>query len=132
VGEKFTKAGWSEVKNPWAARPGAGPHCEYVVYVRLYPQRSVLPAVQGQHQPNALNVSERVGEMYCRHGVSAIPEKPKLQMFAVIYSLDCGFVLEPKATPIFSSQDRQHLDCKDNEGPQGTFSLLRLKWINLR
>jgi len=115
VGKTFT--GRSEVGNPWAARPGAEPHCEYVAYVQLYLQGSVLPAVHEQQQPSALNVSERVRKMSCLHGVSAILEKPKLQMFAVIFSPDCGFILEPKATPVSSSHDRQHLVCKDKEGP---------------
>jgi len=116
VGKTFTEARRSEVRNPWAARPGAEPHCEYVVYVQVYLQGSVLPAVHEQHQPNALNVSERVRKMGCPHGVGAILEKPKLQMFAVIFSPDCGFILEPKATPISSSHNRQHLVCKDKEG----------------
>ena len=117
MGKSFTEAGRYEVGNPWAARPGAEPHCEYVVYVQVYPQGSVLLAVHEQQQPNALNVSERMRKMSCLYNVSAILENPKLQMFAVIFSPGCGFILEPKAVPVSSSHDGQYLVCKDKERP---------------
>lgn len=113
------KAVWFDARNPWTASSDAKgdawrpvPHCEYVVYVQVHRRESAF--IHGL--PNAQNVSEMEKEMRCPYG-AAIPRTPKLQMSTVIFSPDCGFILESKGLPAFSSHDRKHLVCKEQEEP---------------
>lgn len=113
------KAAWFDASNPWTASPGAKAdawrpvqHCEYVVYVQVHPRKSAFI----DKQPNAQNMSEIEREMRCPYGATIL-RTPKLQMSTVIFSPDCGFILEPKGPPTFSSPDRQHFVCKEREEP---------------
>ncbi|KAH8803175.1 RING finger ubiquitin ligase-like protein [Xylogone sp. PMI_703] len=104
--EKLQHAAWIDQLNPWTSNPDAPgdvtmpiPHCEYVVYVQVHPLKM---RVSG----GGVHLIEQ--ELRFPEG-APLPAIPKLQMSAVIYSPDCGFLLESKGPPRFSPIDGKHL-----------------------
>lgn len=110
LGEFGTNNPWttSSVAKANALRPA--PQCEYVVYVQLHLANSAF--IDGQL--SAQNASEWGRKMRCPYGATTL-RSPKLQMSAVIFSPDCGFIVESKDPPGISSTDRQHFVCKERE-----------------
>jgi hypothetical protein len=109
------EAAWFGASYPWTASSGAkadpwrpAPLCEYVVYVQLHPRESAF--IDGH--PNAHNLSEIEREMRCPNGASIL-ETPMSQISTVIFSPDCGFILESKEPPAYSSPDRHYFVCKE-------------------
>lgn len=89
---------------PWTSSPNnptelllSPPHCEYIVYLQQYP--TTLPAAD----LDAL-------EQELRFPVGGpMPEVPALRMSALMFSPDCGFVLESRGQPDYGSHDGSHL-----------------------
>ncbi|PSS12945.1 hypothetical protein M430DRAFT_36156 [Amorphotheca resinae ATCC 22711] len=112
--EKMEKAYWTEVNNPWSSSSdGQGdsalstPHCEYVVYVQVYPLDLGL-ALNDDYMDTASIVQQIEQELRFPNGAPT-PPAPKMRMSTVIFSPDCGFMLESKGPPAFPSEDGDHL-----------------------
>lgn len=73
------------------------PHCEYIVYLQEYP--TILPA-------SDLDALEE--ELRFPTG-APMPAVPALRMSALIFSPDCGFVLESMGQPDYASHAGSHL-----------------------
>lgn len=117
--------------NPWSSSPNSPsdimlptPHCEYIVYLQQY-----IPEVGGT----------TLEEVYRRlEGIQALEEElryptganlktvPPLVMSALVYSPDCGFVLESKGPPQYAQQQGMHL-----RGPKLELNLSNAKRIIL-
>ena len=100
--------------NPWTSRPEAQadatmptPHCEYVVYVQLYP---VDLELEFNHNPadSAKMIHQIEQELRFPNG-APLPITPDLHMSTVIFSPDCGFILESKGPPDTSPKIGNHL-----------------------
>ncbi|RFU33537.1 hypothetical protein B7463_g2816, partial [Scytalidium lignicola] len=112
--ERLQRAAWIDQLNPWTSSPDAPgdvtmpvPHCEYVVYIQVYPLKMRLPGGYLEAVPEG---SVHMIEQELRFPEGApLPAVPKLQMSAVIFSPDCGFLLESKGPPRFSPIDGEHL-----------------------
>jgi hypothetical protein len=91
------------------------PHCEYVVYIQLHPLQSAFP-YGWPYTGMAKTGSELEKELGCLDGPSILGT-PELQMSVVIFSPDCGFILESKGSSEFSPTDRQRLVCKEQKAP---------------
>ncbi|RYP35795.1 hypothetical protein DL767_003650 [Monosporascus sp. MG133] len=104
--------------DPWASTldaPGEiwnpSPHCEYLVYLQVYPPEQdvikVQPTLTGpENVAKAIEDIER--ELRFPRGAPH-QTTPRLQMSAVIFSPDCAFFLESRGPPAFAPSDGQHL-----------------------
>ena len=100
--------------HPWSSSPNSATdsllptaHCEYIVYLQLHPPNpksgGLLSSLQIQESLWAL-------EQELRYPTGATLEAiPPLIMSALIFSPDCGFVLESKGPPDFAAEDGLHL-----------------------
>lgn len=88
---------WSSSPNNPAALLFPTPHCEYIVYLQQHPtvfSHTYLKAIEDE----------------LRFPTGApMPIAPAMKMSALIFSPDCGFVLESKGPPDFTPQDGMHL-----------------------
>ena len=90
--------------NPWSSSPNIPsesldltPHCEFVVYLQ-------------QHLMPFTNVDLEGIEDELRFPTGApLPAIPTMKMSALIFSPDCGFVLESRGPPDFAPQQGMHL-----------------------
>jgi hypothetical protein len=105
---------WIDPSNPWTSSPNTQgdatmpvPHCEFVVYVQIYPVE-VNFALKGDYLDPVSIVHQIEQELRFPNG-APLPEVPRLQMSTVIFSPDCGFMLESKGPPTFSPVDGEHL-----------------------
>ncbi|KAF8860340.1 hypothetical protein BDZ45DRAFT_318392 [Acephala macrosclerotiorum] len=96
--------------NPWKAslgrKRGKGPRCEYVVYIQLHPldgSTVVQKPVQGWEK-----------FLFCPFGESVL-NTTKVQISTVIFSPDCGFILESKGPARFPQTNIQQLACEPFE-----------------
>ena len=112
--ERMENSIWIDPSNPWTSSPDSQgdatmpvPHCEFVVYVQVYPLHVDLSSSRGYLDPASI-VSEIERELRFPNG-APIPEVPRLQMSTVMFSPDCGFMLESKGPPNFSPVDGEHL-----------------------
>ncbi|KAI4087432.1 MAG: hypothetical protein LQ344_006768 [Seirophora lacunosa] len=94
----------SNAFSPWSSSPQSTsdlffptPHCEYIVYLQQHP-------VDSGH----IDVKSVETELRDPTGRLDIPFIP-IQMSALVFSPDCGFVLESKGPPEFAPQHGQHL-----------------------
>ncbi|KAK6581481.1 hypothetical protein PZA11_006172 [Diplocarpon coronariae] len=118
--EDVEKASWNDLSNPWSSSPNSPgdatmptPHCEYVVYIQVYPL-NVFQATSGTYFDPATIVDQIEQEL--RFPVGApIPSIPGLKMSTVMFSPDCGFMLESKGPPNFVPTDGTHLNGKKQE-----------------
>ncbi|MCJ1360693.1 MAG: hypothetical protein MMC33_010702, partial [Icmadophila ericetorum] len=99
---------------PWSSSPNSPseslfptPHCEYVVYLQQsipdFPSRSadkISKFLSGLY--------ELEDELRFPTGAS-LGDVPEIKMTAVIFSPDCGFVLESKGPPEFAIREGSHL-----------------------
>ena len=104
--------------DPWTSTldtPGEAwspsPHCEYVVYLQIYPpDKDVLkvqPTLTGpENVAKAIQDIER--ELRFPQGAPH-QTTPKLQMSAVMFSPDCAFFLETRGPPAYAPTDGRHL-----------------------
>jgi hypothetical protein len=118
--EKLEQASWPEFGNPWSSNPDSPgdatmpvPHCEIVVYVQIYPVKVDLIHSAGILDPATI-VEQIEQELRFPKG-APIPEVPRLQMSAVIFSPDCGFLLQSKGPPQVSPVSGEHLVGKKQE-----------------
>jgi hypothetical protein len=114
------KASWIDQGNPWTADPDAQndavmpvPSCEFVLYMQVYPLKVDLSHSAGYLDPSKM-VNQIEQELRYPNG-APIPETPALQMSTVIFSPDCGFMLESKGPPAFAPEDGVHLVGKKQE-----------------
>ena len=99
---------------PWSSSPEnpseimfPTPHCEYIVYLQQH-----LPKSGGRTLPDIYQyfAGLRGLEEELRYPTGAsINNVPLILMSAVIFSPDCGFVLESKGPPAFPLQAGDHL-----------------------
>lgn len=91
--------------NPWSSSPSnpsdllfSLAQCEYIVYLQQHPISSELGSLEDMEQE-------------LRHpSGTAFRSIPNLKMSALIFSPDCGFVLESKGPPRFAPQEGLHLN----------------------
>jgi hypothetical protein len=98
------------VLNPWSSSPNSPsedlfpvPHCEYVVYLQQHPV-----------EDSTIDVNELEDELRFPTG-AAMPPAPLIRMSALIFSPDCGFVLESKGPPNFVPSQGLHLNGRKQE-----------------
>ena len=82
------------------------PHCEFVVFVQVQPIKVDHSRDEYFDSSDILLEIER--ELHSPNG-APIPEPPRLEMSTVIFSPDCGFILESKGPPTYSPKEAQHL-----------------------
>jgi len=118
--EGMEQAVWADPGNPFTSSPDSQgdatmpvPHCELVAYVQVYPLKVDLASSAGHLDPATI-VQQIEQEIRFPNG-APIPEAPRLQMSAVMFSPDCGFMLESKGPPDFSPGDAEHLLGKKQE-----------------
>ncbi len=104
--------------DPWTSTldtPGESwnpsPHCEYLVYLQVYPPDQdvikVQPTLTGpENVAKAIEEIER--ELRFPRGAPH-QTTPKLQMSAVVFSPDCAFFLETRGPPAFAPTAGRHL-----------------------
>ena len=91
--------------NPWTSSPHNPsdalfpvPHCEFIVYLQQHPT-----------EDTTVDFKKLEKELRFPTGAS-IPSVPSIRMTALIFSPDCGFVLESKGPPNFAPQEGLHLN----------------------
>ena len=101
---------YGSVSNPWSSSPSSPfesmfpvPHCEFIMYLQQSPAED--PTID-------LKAVEK--ELRFPTGVS-MPTVPSIRMSALIFSPDCGFVLESKGPPDFAPQQGLHLNGRKQE-----------------
>lgn len=99
------EAEFDTVSNPWTSSPQNPsdalfpvPHCEFVVYLQQHP-----------NEDTKIDFKKLERELRFPTGAS-IPSAPTVRMSALIFSPDCGFVLESKGPPDFAPQEGLHLN----------------------
>lgn len=90
--------------NPWSSSPNSPvepvpltPHCEFIVYLQQHPMPFTQTELEGVEQ-----------ELRFPTG-APLPIIPDMRMSALIFSPDCGFVLESRGPPDFDLQQGTHL-----------------------
>ena len=99
------EADFGTVSNPWSSSPHNPsdalfpvPHCEFIVYLQQHPNEDA-----------SINFSRLETELRFPTGAS-MPSAPNMKMSALIFSPDCGFVLESKGPPDFAPREGLHLN----------------------
>ncbi|KAJ9239172.1 hypothetical protein DTO169E5_4462 [Paecilomyces variotii] len=94
---------------PWSSLPhgshGAAfptPKCEYVIYLQQH------PLFIGDKLAEASAISRIEDELRFPEG-APIPPPPAIKMSAVVFSPDCGFILETKGAPEYPPTDALYL-----------------------
>lgn len=92
------------VMNPWTSSPNNPtdsiapvPHCEYIVYLQQHPSAEPVPSFRDLEE-----------ELRYPTGAS-LSAVPPIKMSALIFSPDCGFLLETKGPPHFPPGEGSHL-----------------------
>ncbi|KAL8686130.1 MAG: hypothetical protein Q9218_007324, partial [Villophora microphyllina] len=90
--------------SPWSSSPYSSsdllfptPHCEYIVYLQQHPIDT-----------HSSDVESIETELRYPTGRSNLPSPP-LQLSALIFSPDCGFILESKGPPDYAPRHGSHL-----------------------
>ncbi|THV45924.1 hypothetical protein BGAL_0436g00040 [Botrytis galanthina] len=84
------------------------PHCEYILFAQVLPLR-FNGLEYDDRSPKAHNfVQELENELRFPNGAPT-SQVPKLQLSTIIFSPDCGFMLESKGPPGFAPVDGEHL-----------------------
>jgi hypothetical protein len=112
--QRMERTFWADVSNPWPSSPETqrdaampSPHCEFVVYVQVQPLDLGFPLNKNYADPASF-MHEIEQELRFPNG-APISEVPPLRMSTVIFSPDCGFVLESKGPPEYPSVSGDHL-----------------------
>lgn len=99
------EAEFGSISNPWTSSPHNPsdavfpvPHCEFIVYLQQHPS-----------EDTSIDFGRLEKELRFPTGAS-IPSAPNIRMSALIFSPDCGFVLESKGPPDFAPQEGLHLN----------------------
>ncbi|MCJ1476729.1 hypothetical protein MMC13_005398 [Lambiella insularis] len=116
---------------PWSSSPNSPadvmfptPHCEYILYLQQH-----IPEVGGATSEEVYRRLAEIPalEQELRYPTGAyLGSVPPLVMSAIVYSPDCGFVLESKGPPQYAQQQGAHL-----RGPKLEFYLGNAKRIIL-
>ncbi|KAL8644030.1 MAG: hypothetical protein Q9226_007975, partial [Calogaya cf. arnoldii] len=98
------RASETNALSPWSSSPESpsdfllpAPSCEYLVYLQQHPRKARLSEIK----MTEAELRDPTG----RRDVKSLP----LQISAVIFSPDCGFVLESKGPPHYAQQFGLHL-----------------------
>ncbi|KAI9816800.1 MAG: hypothetical protein M1827_001445 [Pycnora praestabilis] len=99
---------------PWSSSPNnpsetlfPTPHCEYIVYLQQHPAEILGHSGElSKDVPLTLQLIE--DELRYPKG-APLPHAPQIAMSMVIFSPDCGFVLESRGPPDYTPQDGLHL-----------------------
>lgn len=104
------EADFTSSSHPWTSSPSNPseamfpiPHCEYVIYLQQHPV-----------DDSNLDLKEVEQELRFPTGAS-MPAAPYIRMSALIFSPDCGFVLESQGPPDFAPQHGVHLNGQKQE-----------------
>ena len=96
--------------NPWSSSPNKPteaifpvPHCEFLVYLQQHPV-----------EDTTIDLCALEKELRFPTGAS-MPSAPLIRMSAVIFSPDCGFILETQGPPSFTPQQGLHLNGRKQE-----------------
>jgi transmembrane E3 ubiquitin-protein ligase len=98
--------------SPWVSTPEgtdtlfATPNCDLVIWLQQHPLLTTHGTLPSVVDPSQIDSVEK--ELRFPEGDSRIPP-PKLTMSAVVFSPDCGFVLESKGPPDYSPKEANHL-----------------------
>ncbi|KAF6222327.1 hypothetical protein HO133_001413 [Letharia lupina] len=99
------EAEFGTVPNPWTSSPHNPsdalfpvPHCEFIVYLQQHP-----------NEDTNIDFGKLEKELRFPTG-SSMPSAPTIRMSALIFSPDCGFVLESQGPPDFAPQEGLHLN----------------------
>ncbi|RAL68455.1 hypothetical protein DID88_007184 [Monilinia fructigena] len=84
------------------------PHCEYILFAQVQPLKFNGLEYQDRSPKGHAFVREIENELRFPDG-TPIPQPPKLQLSTIIFSPDCGFMLESKGPPGFAPVDGEHL-----------------------
>jgi transmembrane E3 ubiquitin-protein ligase len=110
--KKKEKSMWIDMGDPWSSEDSMPvPHCEYVVYAQVHPIRqSELHGLALGFVKDDLSaeMNDIESELQFPNG-APILEPPPLQLSMMIFSPDCGFMLESKGPPAYSPDAGQHL-----------------------
>ena len=112
--ERMENSIWIDPSNPWTSSPNAQgdatmpvPHCEFVVYAQVHPVQ--LSFGLDSEFSGSLGFVQQVEQELRFPNGAPLPAIPRLQISAVLFSPDCGFVLESKGPPTYSPVDGEHL-----------------------
>ena len=106
--------------DPWSSSPGDPaekmfpvPHCEYIVYLQQHIPSSPFPTGL-QTLEEELRFPTGAAHVPCKRSIfpsdsQLIDLDAMIAMSALIFSPDCGFVLESKGPPDFAPQDADNL-----------------------
>jgi hypothetical protein len=83
------------------------PHCDIIVYLQQHPLEVPLPNGVPS-KPSFLSVLALENELRYPAGYRAM-EPPPLTMSALIFSPDCGFVIESEGPPDYTQTEGSHL-----------------------
>ncbi|KAF1814837.1 hypothetical protein P152DRAFT_479967 [Eremomyces bilateralis CBS 781.70] len=101
--------GWM---NPWSSTidgasdgPFAAPHCEYLLYLQQHPLQPPSDHLSPSSQTPIDLLERELRFPTGYHGARATP----MSMSMVLFSPDCGVVLESKGPPDFAPKEGRHL-----------------------
>lgn len=87
----------------------SAPSCEIIVWLQQHPVSLTSLSSGPALSPRASDILKLIeDELRCPIG-APVPKAPKLTMSAVIFSPDCGFLLESKGPPRYPPQEGLHL-----------------------
>lgn len=118
--EHMERAVWLDPSNPWTSSPESQgdamlpvPHCEFVVFAQVHPVK--IDHTTGGAYLRQQNIIKEIEQELRYPNGAPIPTIPQLQMSTVMFSPDCGFILESKGPPSFSPKEGEHLVGKKQE-----------------
>ncbi|KAI9788654.1 MAG: hypothetical protein M1835_002159 [Candelina submexicana] len=105
---------YNTASNPWSSSPNNPsdtlfplPHCEYIIYLQQHPIGLTSRTV-GKPSDIQKLLTEVEKELRFPNG-APVPKAPDIRMSLLIFSPDCGFVLESKGPPEYALQHGKHL-----------------------
>ena len=115
VATKLEHAIGAVAESPWLLNPdGSGetatpvPHCEFVVFAQVQPLLDLGGLLRADAMGAHKLISQLEEELRFPNGAPS-EYVPELQMSTVMFSPDCGFIIESKGPPAWSSVDGNHL-----------------------
>ncbi|KAI9698696.1 MAG: hypothetical protein M1836_003806 [Candelina mexicana] len=105
---------YTTASNPWSSSPNNPsdtlfplPHCEYIIYLQQHPI-GLMSKTVGKPSDIQKLLAEVENELRFPNG-APVPKAPDIRMSLLIFSPDCGFVLESKGPPEYALQHGNHL-----------------------
>jgi transmembrane E3 ubiquitin-protein ligase len=110
--KKKEKSMWIDMVDPWSSEDSMPvTHCEYVVYAQVHPIRhtDLYGLAPGSVKDDLIaEMKDIEAELRFPIGAPTL-NPPPLQLSMMIFSPDCGFMLESKGPPAYSPDVGQHL-----------------------